>query len=128
MKREERSPFALRLFTLRKKKKLTQADVAEELKLTRTAYTKYETDGARPDQASLVRLAELFDVTVDFLVGKEGTDIPEAELQNATAVIALSPEEEELIHTFRQLTDTQRSLLLQTERELLGIVCKEETE
>lgn len=111
---------------LRKKARLTQADVADALNLHRTAYTKYETDKASPDQACLLVLAELFHVTVDFLLGKDGGDDPVEALQNAAAVIALSPEEEELVTAFRQLTETQRGLLLQTERELLGTAHKGE--
>lgn len=120
MNRDDRSAFALRLRMLRKKARLTQADVADALNLHRTAYTKYETDKACPDQACLLVLAELFHVTVDFLLGKDGSDDPVAALQNAAVVVALSPEEEELVTAFRQLTETQRELLLQTERELLG--------
>ncbi len=120
MKREGRSLFALRLITLRKKAKMTQADVADVLNLHRTTYTTYETDRARPDHACLLQLAELFHVTSDFLLGKDGLDITEAELQNAAAVVALSPEEAELVSTFRQLTDDQRTLLLQMEREMRG--------
>ena len=120
MSRENLSAFALRLRMLRKKAKMTQAAVAEVLNLDRTAYTKYETDVARPDQASLLLLADLFHVTSDFLLGKCGQDISETELQNAATVVALSPEEEELINIFRLLTDSQRALLLETERELTG--------
>lgn len=125
MNREDRSAFALRLRMLRKKAHLTQADVADALNLHRTAYTKYETDKACPDQACLLVLAELFHVTVDFLLGKDADDPVEA-LHNAAAVLALSPEEEELVTAFRQLTDTQRELLLRTERELLVVPREEE--
>jgi transcriptional regulator with XRE-family HTH domain len=125
MNHEERSAFALRLRMLRKKAHLTQADVADALNLHRTAYTKYETDRACPDQACLLILADLFHVTVDFLLGKENEGDPVAALQNAAAVVALSPEEEELVNSFRQLTDTQRRLLLQTERELIGNLPRE---
>ena len=125
MNHEERSAFALRLRMLRKKARLTQADVADALNLHRTAYTKYETDRACPDQACLLILADLFHVTVDFLLGKENEGDPVAALQNTAAVVALSPEEEELVNSFRQLTDTQRRLLLQTERELIGKASQE---
>lgn len=125
MNRDNRSAFALRLRTLRKQAKMTQADVAQALNLHRTAYTKYETDKASPDYNCLLAIAELFHVTADYLLGNE----PESHndtLENAerTAVM-LSPEEHELLSCFRRLTDTQQRLLLQTERELLGVISEE---
>ena len=113
----ERSTFALRLRTLRKKAKLTQADVAEALNLHRTAYTKYETDKACPDQVCLLTLAELFRVSVDYLLGKEEEALSPS-LEDNSVTVALSPEEQELIITFRQLSESQRRLLLQTEHAL----------
>lgn len=124
MNRAERSTFALRLRMLRKKARMTQADVADVLNLHRTAYTKYETDKASPDQACLLELAELFHVTVDYLLGKNEDDST-AVLQDNRTVVALSPEEAELVDAFRKLTEGQRSLLLQTERELLGVAPQE---
>lgn len=122
MNRDDRSAFALRLRTLRKQAKMTQADVAQALNLHRTAYTKYETDKASPDYNCLLAIAELFHVTADYLLGNE--PIPHGDLlkdDDGDAAL-LSPEERELISCFRRLTDTQQRLLLQTERELLGIL------
>ncbi len=110
---------------LRKQHHMTQADVAEELNLHRTTYTKYETDKTSPDQACLRLIAKRFGVTVDFLLGEDGED-PIDVLQDNVTVVALSPEEKELVVTFRQLSESQQQLLLQTERELLGATHKEE--
>ncbi len=124
MNRDERSTFALRLRLLRKKAHMTQADVAAALNLHRTAYTKYETDKACPDHVCLLMLADLFHVTVDYLLGKDTSEIFDGFLDNPT-VVTLSPEEAELVTSFRKLTEAQRTLLIQTERELLGTVSKE---
>lgn len=96
---------------------MTQADVAKVLNLHRTSYTNYETDGSHPDPATLRILAELFEVTVDYLLGKDGEDIDL--LQDNVTVVALSPEEKELVTSFRRLTESQKQLILQNERELL---------
>lgn len=117
MSQKERSPFALRLQRLRKQRHMTQADVAKVLNLHRTSYTNYETDGSHPDPATLRILAELFEVTVDYLLGKDGEDIDL--LQDNVTVVALSPEEKELVTSFRRLTESQKQLILQNERELL---------
>ena len=125
MNRDDRSAFALRLRTLRKQAHMTQADVAQALNLHRTAYTKYETDKACPDYNCLLAIAELFHVTADFLLGNEPEPTATA-LENAqSASASLSPEEQELVASFRRLTEAQQQLLLQTERALLGVMIEE---
>lgn len=56
---------------LRKAEKLTQAQVAEKLNIGRVNYTRYETDAARPDYETLVSLADMYDVTVDEILGRK---------------------------------------------------------
>lgn len=53
---------------LRKGKKLTQSAVAQELGITLRAYQYYEQGTNYPSNAILVRLAEIFEVTVDSLI------------------------------------------------------------
>ncbi len=125
MKRDNLSPLALRLRMLRKQHHMTQADVAEALSLHRTTYTKYETDQASPNPETLRALANLFGVTTDFLLGKDGEDFADL-LQDNVTVVALSPEEKELVTSFRRLTESQKQLILQNERELLGSKREEE--
>jgi transcriptional regulator with XRE-family HTH domain len=63
--------FRERLIFARKKKKLTQGQVAKELGLCRTAYTKYE-NKKRPIEPSLTtlrRLCLLLNVSADWLLG-----------------------------------------------------------
>lgn len=124
MAQKQHSPFALRLRMLRKQHNMTQSDVADRLNLHRTAYTKYETDKASPDQACLLMLAEMYNVTVDYLLGKDDED-PIALLQDNATMVALSPQEQELVASYRRLTEAQQQLLLQTERELLGVLHEE---
>lgn len=119
MKRENLSLLAMRLRYLRKQRGMTQADVAKVLNLHRTSYTNYETDGSHPDPISLRVLADLFEVPVDYLLGKTGEDDTDV-LQDNVTVVALSPEEMELVTSFRQLTESQQQLLLLHEREFLS--------
>ncbi len=65
-----------RLKELRKEKHLTQKDVADHLGINLRTYQYYEgrDDRAhRPDLETLVILADLFNVSVDYLIGR--TDI-----------------------------------------------------
>lgn len=103
--------FGERLRMLRKRAGLTQQAVAARLSIHRTAYTKYETSGVTPDPQGLVRLAELFGVTVDFLVGHEDT-VPSLSDADGTQV-EVSLQEKQLLQVFRQLTDEEKRTLLQ---------------
>ena len=62
--------FAQRLVELRKQKKTTQQDVADKLKITRPAYTAYERGNREPDYVTLQKLADYFEVTTDYLLGR----------------------------------------------------------
>lgn len=57
---------------LRVAKGVSQQVVANYLEITRQAYSNYENGNRAPDNETLLKLAEYFDVTVDYLLrGKE---------------------------------------------------------
>ena len=55
---------------LRKLNKLTQRQVAERLKISQPSYIRYEKGKSEPTLENLVKLADLFDVSVDYLLGR----------------------------------------------------------
>lgn len=57
--------------TLRKKYGMTQEAIAEELNVSRQTVAKWERGDSEPDMGSCVKLAELFEVTLDDLVNYE---------------------------------------------------------
>lgn len=59
------------LKTLRTNKKMTQQDVADMLNIPRGTYAHYEINKREPDNATLILLADFFEVTVDYLLGRE---------------------------------------------------------
>jgi transcriptional regulator with XRE-family HTH domain len=60
-----------RLVELRKRSGLTQLDIADYLKITRQAYCFYESGKREMNFASLCLLADFYNVTTDFLLGRE---------------------------------------------------------
>lgn len=60
--------FNERLKSLRAGKRLTQNDVAKALHISRVAYTNYELGNRDPDFDTLKKLANYFDVSVDYLL------------------------------------------------------------
>lgn len=68
--------FGERLVRLRKEKKLTQKDIADILNISRSAYAGYEIGRRVPEYSTLEKLANLFDVPIDFLVGRSDSKQP----------------------------------------------------
>lgn len=63
-------PFAERLQEARQQKHLTQKEVAAYLQMTERSYQHYEGNRRRPNYETLVILADLFEVTTDYLLGR----------------------------------------------------------
>jgi len=61
----------LRLRQLREEKRVTQADVAQQLNITREAYSMYESGKRQMNYESLDLLATYFNVSVDYLLGRK---------------------------------------------------------
>ena len=61
--------FGKALSTLRKRADMTQNEVADRLNMSRQAISKYERGESFPDISVLVMIAELFDITLDELIG-----------------------------------------------------------
>ena len=53
---------------LRKKKGLSQEELAEKLDVSRQAVAKWESGQVYPDISNLIQISNLFNVTVDYLV------------------------------------------------------------
>lgn len=62
--------FGTRLQALRKARGFTQDSIAEKLNVSAQAVSKWENDMTSPDMDTLVKLAEIFDVTLDELMGR----------------------------------------------------------
>lgn len=61
--------FSERLKKLRKDTGLTQVDVASKLGISQQAYASWERGIKKPTQENLVRLAQILNVSVDYIVG-----------------------------------------------------------
>ncbi len=63
--------FQQALIEQRKLNKLTQRQVALALGISQPSYIRYEKGQAEPTLENLVKLADLFDVSVDYLLGRK---------------------------------------------------------
>lgn len=63
--------FGKRLKELRKDKKLTQKELATVLKVSGNTICSWENDKQEPSMADLMELSETFEVSLDYLFGKD---------------------------------------------------------
>lgn len=62
-----------RLRVLRKERHMTQKDMAEQFGQSMRAYQYYEAGTRHPEYDHLLALADFFDVSLDYLVGRSET-------------------------------------------------------
>jgi transcriptional regulator with XRE-family HTH domain len=98
------SDLGKRIQELRKQIGLTQAQLASKIEISHTQLTRYESKNIQPPADVLQRLANIFDVSIDYLVNGNKSDKVEQTLKDA-----------ELIKQFKQLDklpeDEKKSIL-----------------
>lgn len=67
--------FNIRLKEIRKSRKETQVSIAEKIGLTERQYQRLEANNSKPNYENLISLANYFNVSIDYLVGR--TNNPE---------------------------------------------------
>ncbi|QHT59907.1 helix-turn-helix transcriptional regulator [Paenibacillus lycopersici] len=88
------------IFKLREDRGWTQEQTAGLLGISRAALSHYEKNRREPDSETLSKFADLFNVSVDYLVGR--TAIPHMNLDEPVRefVDQLELSEEEILHKF----------------------------
>lgn len=90
---------------LRKQKGISQQQLASACGISQQSVNKYENHSVEPDISTLIRMADFFDTSVDFLIGRNCEDMTENEN------LRLLPSEEKLIKSFRLLSETERECI-----------------
>lgn len=112
--------FNLNLRNARVSMNLTQSQVAKQLGISVSTYTKYETASNEPDLKMLVKLADFYHLSVDFLLrgyvalndGKTACDL------------SLTEEEIALLAQYRCLDDISKGRLIERLTVLLEMTNK----
>jgi len=81
--------FGERLADLRGRRSLTQSEVAKLTNISRSRLSLYEINQREPDLATTKQLADFFNVTIDYLVGRDNIESfsPAAEEDNSNDLI-----------------------------------------
>ena len=77
--------FGKYLSDLRKKRDLTQSEVADKLNLTRQAVSRYETGESFPDISILVEIANIYEVSLTELINSGNPTLGELLILNNIA-------------------------------------------
>ncbi|THF74687.1 helix-turn-helix domain-containing protein [Cohnella fermenti] len=110
-----------RIAELRDSKRLTQEQLSASLGISRAALSHYEKNRRQPDFDTLIKLANTFAVSVDYLLGR--TRRPEITLDPLVRkfVDQLELSEQEILEQF-QLTVDGRKLSLEEAKRFIAFV------
>lgn len=76
-----------RLRELREKAGLRQIDVANETGIDQKTLSNYETGKTNPDSYALIKLADFYNVSIDYIVGRIDIDFTSSQRQEINRCI-----------------------------------------
>ncbi|MHB1920625.1 MAG: helix-turn-helix domain-containing protein [Chitinophagaceae bacterium] len=85
---------------IRKKKKLSQADVGKLLDIDGGAYGRYERNKVKPCIEMAAKIADAFKVSLDYLIGKTNLEFDDDTLNRIEEISKLSDKNKEVVYTF----------------------------
>ena len=89
--------FKARLYELRENADLKQTELAKKVSLKSSAISKYEKGLTQPSMGMLIKFAEIFNVSIDYLLGLSS-------IKNPYTAEKFTPKEADVILRFRRLT------------------------
>lgn len=92
--------LATRLKTLRKEHEMTQSEVGKVICVSRSTVSGYETKGRQPSHEKLIILADLFNVSMDYLIG---VDVESFE-QNSSSPVKGSNLDKQVFSVYNSLS------------------------
>lgn len=101
----------IRLKEIREYQGISQKSLANLLNVSPSNIYNYETGRTEPSTDILCKLANLLNVTVDYLIGNEDAAVPHA-ANDAAMPGSLSDDEKELLKVFRGLSATGKKTLI----------------
>ncbi len=102
---------AAQLASIRKSRRLTMKEVAESLNISLSAYQKYENGTRDVSTEMLSKLADFYNVTTDYLLGRN-TDEPKT-IDCLAGEFNMSALEKKILDNYLALPKNMRSDLMQ---------------
>lgn len=97
--------FGSRVIEIRKEKGLSQDQLAKLMKATPTTIGRYERDEVKPSVEMAVKIAEVLEVSLDYLVGRSETDFKDKKMiDRLNSILNLDSEDKSnIIYTIDNL-------------------------
>lgn len=105
------------LSIIRKKRQLTMKEVAKALDISLSAYQKYENGTRDVSTTMLSKIADFYNVTTDYLLGRD-TKEPKP-IEQFAKQFNLSADEENFIDNFLSLAPDERDILINAMRKIV---------
>lgn len=99
--------FDDRLACLRKAKGISMRQCANELGIPYTTYVSYEKNERDPKSEQLIELADYFNVSIDYLLGRTKEQKVNKEVSNS---LVLTKHEEQVLTSYRNKTEMQNAV------------------
>jgi transcriptional regulator with XRE-family HTH domain len=112
--------FPGRLKELRTQHKLTQEELGKKVNVSKVSISGYENGNRTPDMETLQKLADVLDIKVDYLLGRD----PESNVTTTIAGqdITLSPEELRILEEIRKHPVMFHELAKNPERSVKDLI------
>lgn len=91
------------LKSLRNRNKISQQQLADVIGVTQQSINKYENHSIEPDIETLIKIADYFETTIDYLVGR----VCETEQTSE----AITFEEKNMLLNFRKLNSDEKQII-----------------
>lgn len=109
--------FSDRIKQLREEKDMTSSELAALFKKSESAIRAWETNRTKPDADTLIKLAEYFECTTDYLLGI-------SEFKNKSEITSINSELDDFSKKINEIPENFKSKYLQAVTHLLSIVPK----
>lgn len=116
------SKFYLRLRELRNSRKLSQQELADRLKISKSSVNMYERGEREPGLDTLEAIADFFNVDMDYLTGKT-SEIKNFENYHKDEILnkvkeVFGKQTAKLVHIFIELNEEGKEKLLDTAEDM----------
>lgn len=91
------------LKALRTAKGISQQQLSNVIGVTQQSINKYENHSVEPDIATLIKIADFFETTIDYLVGRTE--------KSEKSPDAITREEKTMIYNFRKLNTDEKQII-----------------
>lgn len=111
-----------RIKQLRKEKGMTQEELAKTLGVIRGTLSVWEIDKAEPDNKTLGKIADYFDVTIDYLLGRDTE--PDNFDNNLRQILSKMSDEEgqqtiKILELIKQMSPEDKKMIMDITKRLV---------